>query len=134
MIPWNVSMQFQDDDFPSLSGARVVRIATHPHLQKAGYGTRALELLTAYYEGKICDISEGKRPTGAAVDDDAGDLYSEKIAPKRGLPPLLQKLEERTPERLHYLGVSFGLTPSLFEFWKKSGFLPIYVRLTAVCV
>jgi hypothetical protein len=65
--------------------------------------------------------------------DSTGDLYSEKLAPKKGLPPLLQKLEERSPERLHYLGVSFGLTTPLFEFWKKNEFLPIYIRLTAVC-
>lgn len=30
MIPWNVSQQFNDTEFASLSGARVVRIATHP--------------------------------------------------------------------------------------------------------
>jgi N-acetyltransferase 10 len=30
MIPWLVSQQFQDNKFASLSGARVVRIATHP--------------------------------------------------------------------------------------------------------
>jgi tRNA(Met) C34 N-acetyltransferase TmcA len=29
-----VSQQFQDNDFPSLSGGRVVRIATHPQVQK----------------------------------------------------------------------------------------------------
>jgi N-acetyltransferase 10 len=28
-----------------LSGARVVRIATHPDYQRMGYGSRALELL-----------------------------------------------------------------------------------------
>ena len=30
LIPWVVSQQFQDKDFPSLEGARVVRICTHP--------------------------------------------------------------------------------------------------------
>jgi N-acetyltransferase 10 len=30
MIPWTVSQQFNDGEFASLSGARVVRIATHP--------------------------------------------------------------------------------------------------------
>lgn len=30
LIPWLVSQQFQDDDFAMLSGARIVRIATHP--------------------------------------------------------------------------------------------------------
>lgn len=31
-IPWKVSEQFQDTEFPSLSGARIVRIAVHPSL------------------------------------------------------------------------------------------------------
>ena len=30
MLPWMVGQQFQDSKFPSLSGARIVRIATHP--------------------------------------------------------------------------------------------------------
>lgn len=30
LIPWTISQQFQDDDFGKLSGARIVRIATHP--------------------------------------------------------------------------------------------------------
>ena len=30
MIPWNVSQQFNDTEFAGLSGARIVRIATHP--------------------------------------------------------------------------------------------------------
>jgi tRNA(Met) C34 N-acetyltransferase TmcA len=32
MIPWTISQQFQDAEFPSLSGARIVRIAVHPNL------------------------------------------------------------------------------------------------------
>ena len=34
MIPWTVSQQFNDHEFGNLSGARVVRIATHPDFQK----------------------------------------------------------------------------------------------------
>jgi N-acetyltransferase 10 len=34
LIPWTISQQFQDDDFASLSGARVVRIAVHPDYAK----------------------------------------------------------------------------------------------------
>ena len=37
--PFAFGYQFQDNEFPSLSGARVVRIATHPEYQKMGYGT-----------------------------------------------------------------------------------------------
>ena len=46
------------------------------------------------------------------------------------MPPLLQRLSERRPEALDYLGTSYGLTPSLFKFWKKSGFVPLYLRQT----
>jgi len=31
LIPWTVSEQFQDQSFASLSGIRIVRIATHPN-------------------------------------------------------------------------------------------------------
>ena len=31
------------------------------------------------------------------------------------MPPLLQRLSERKPENLDYLGVSYGLTPSLLR-------------------
>jgi N-acetyltransferase 10 len=40
LIPWTIGQQFQDAEFPRLSGARVVRIAVHPELGRAGYGTR----------------------------------------------------------------------------------------------
>lgn len=54
----------------------------------------------------------------------------EQISPRKSLPPLLLKLNERTPERLSYLGVSFGLTSDLLRFWKKLGYLPVYLRQT----
>lgn len=34
LIPWTVSEQYCDREFPKLSGARIVRIATHPNYQK----------------------------------------------------------------------------------------------------
>lgn len=33
LIPWTIGQQYQDPDFPKLSGARIVRIATHPEYQ-----------------------------------------------------------------------------------------------------
>ena len=56
LIPWTISDQFQDDSFAGLSGLRVVRIATHPHATKTGYGTKALELLSSFFEGKLISI------------------------------------------------------------------------------
>ena len=40
-------------------------------------------------------------------------------------------MSERKPLFTHYLGTSFGVTKELFNFWKKSKFLPIYLRQTA---
>jgi N-acetyltransferase 10 len=34
LIPWTMAQQYQDHDFPMLSGARIVRIATHPDYQR----------------------------------------------------------------------------------------------------
>lgn len=34
LIPWNISEQFNDREFPKLAGGRIVRIATHPNYQK----------------------------------------------------------------------------------------------------
>lgn len=43
------------------------------------------------------------------------DLLAERIKPRKNLPPLLLKLSERKPEKLDYLGVSFGLTAGLLK-------------------
>ena len=43
------------------------------------------------------------------------NLLSEKIQPRKNLPDLLLRLEQRPAERLDYLGVSYGLTSDLFR-------------------
>ena len=58
MIPWTVGQQFQDQEFPLLSGARIVRIAVHPELSGAGYGSRAVECLKNYFQGLIQSMEE----------------------------------------------------------------------------
>lgn len=134
LIPWTIAQQFADNNFASLSGARVVRIATHPDFQGMGYGSRTLSLLSDYYEGKFPSLSEGESNAAianVALDaDEDGGLLKETIVPRAKLPPLLTKLSERPPERLDYLGVAYGITAQLFKFWKKSGYLPVYLRQT----
>jgi N-acetyltransferase 10 len=66
-----------------------------------------------------------------AVDKDELPLLEEKLAPRSNLPPLLLRLSERRPERLDYMGVSFGLTQNLLRFWKRAGYVPTYLRQTA---
>ncbi|WVZ25662.1 hypothetical protein V8G54_004206 [Vigna mungo] len=236
-IPWKFCEQFRDTVFPSLSGARIVRIATHPSAMRLGYGSQAVELLVRYYEGQLTSISEidvedegktprvrvteaaekdrgstrkdenfrkmsllhqlgnldnryrlekvciigirekwfdsfalstlrqffdflsflktkqgqealhklhtreklGKRGGGALMAFDMGllamfdahhsavSLLEENIKPRTDLPHLLVHLRERRPEKLHYIGVSFGLTLDLFRFWRKHKFAPFYI-------
>nr|CAI5852038.1 unnamed protein product [Callosobruchus analis] len=133
LIPWTVGQQYQDPDFPRLSGARIVRIATHPDYQGMGYGTRALEILKQYYECKIPCIDEevdAAKEQIDNVDEDEVGLLEESIEPRKSLPPLLLKLSERPPEKLDYIGVSFGLTEGLLKFWKRARYVPVYLRQT----
>lgn len=46
------------------------------------------------------------------------------------MPPLLQRLSEVKPQSLDWLGVSYGLTPQLLKFWKRAGYVPLYLRQT----
>lgn len=133
LIPWTVSEQFQDPEFGSLSGGRVVRIAVNPDYQGMGYGSRALQLLQMYYEGKFptMDESTNSNPNEiTSVSSEAVSLLEEVITPRKELPPLLLKLSERRAERLDYLGVSYGLTAQLLKFWKRAGYAPVYLRQT----
>ena len=125
----------------------MVRIATHPDATKMGYGTRALELLRQFYEGKATVFAEDEDDDGEGVTDvdqglhrssssssskDEGGLTGEKVNPRKQLPPLLVPIADiRRPPRLHWLGTSFGLTLNLFNFWRRSGYSPVYLRQTA---
>ncbi|XP_015795903.1 RNA cytidine acetyltransferase-like [Tetranychus urticae] len=117
LIPWTLAQQFQDNKFPALSGARVVRIATNPEYVGQGYGRRALQLLIDYFEGKFINDPD-------TISHEDGSETKESHA-------LLISLEERRPERLDYIGVCYGLTYDLYRFWKSSGFVPVYLRQTA---
>ncbi|KNE71131.1 hypothetical protein AMAG_15800 [Allomyces macrogynus ATCC 38327] len=137
LIPWCMSQQFQDDGFGQLSGARVVRIATHPDYMGMGYGSHALEQLEQYYKGSF-DLLEDTVPNVTSrissldnMDQDDA-LHNEDITVRSAdqMPPMLVRLSQRKPERLDWLGVSFGLTRQLFKFWKKGGFFPLYLRQT----
>ena len=129
LIPWTISEQFQDDSFASLSGIRVVRIATHPNAQGRGYGSRAMDQLIKYYEGQLVDFDSiktdellemKKKVKDANKDSSDKVLKDEKLKPKKHVAPILQKLSERKPVPLHYIGTSFGVTKELFQFWKKN--------------
>ncbi|KAK3237670.1 N-acetyltransferase 10, partial [Cymbomonas tetramitiformis] len=131
MIPWTVGQQFQDAELPTLSGVRIVRIAVHPEVTRGGYGTRAVSQLIRYYQGsprgvgELSDLSEkdaeesgyGEEHKAPQVEQGEDGLLEERLKPRADMPPLLASLGELRPERLHWLGTSFGLTKELLAFW-----------------
>lgn len=140
LIPWLLSQQFQDDEFASLSGARVVRIATNPDYVSMGYGAKALSLLLDFYAGKFHSLSESDdlpqqqemvRVTDEDLESSALHTDNVKVRDIKTMPPLFSRLSEiRPPATLDYFGVSFGLTAPLHKFWKRAGFAPVYLRQT----
>mmetsp|Transcript_5564 Transcript_5564/g.9540 ORF Transcript_5564/g.9540 Transcript_5564/m.9540 type:complete len:151 (+) Transcript_5564:1971-2423(+) len=102
-----------------------------------------MELIVNYYENKLSDFDnikfdeaeEYKRMGQAAAEakdnEQDASLKSEKLKPKKNILPILQKLSERKPAKVNYVGTSFGLTKELFQFWRKSMFVPVYLRQTA---
>lgn len=140
LIPWLVSQQYQDDEFASLSGARVVRIATNPDYASMGYGSRALQLLTDYYEGRFTNLAEDAEVVGEETITRVTDAElananllddNIKVRDQSKMPPLFSVLSQRRPVELDYVGVSYGLTQPLHKFWKRSSFAPVYLRQTA---
>jgi len=136
MIPWTISQQFSDNEFAGLSGARVVRIATHPDVQKLGYGSRAIDLLIQWFQGELGPAGEPRAegtidgPVEKEGGGDAPGLDAERVAPRKKLPSLLTHLSEWPTTPLHWLGVGFGLTQQLLNFWTRKGFKVCYIRQT----
>lgn len=97
-----------------------------------GYGKRALKLLKNYYAGQFTSLNENDLPDDEdgfqEIDDEEVGLLKETIAPRKKMPTLLKRLSERRPEKLDYIGTSFGLTAELLKFWKSQKFVPVYLR------
>ena len=117
-----------------------MRIATNPDYLNMGYGSRALQLLTDFYEGKFTSLREPDatiqsaehmaRITDAELENTSLLADDVQVRSINDMPPLFSKLSERTPDQLDYLGVSFGLTQPLHKFWKRASFAPVYLRQT----
>lgn len=139
MIPWTMNQQFQDADFPQMTGARIVRVAVHPELTRLGYGSRAVQQLARFYAGELTDLTEAApdeyvEEEGARalpVPETEGGLLEEVLKPRTTLPPLLINLADRRPEKVQWLGAAFGLTTELLTFWTRLGYQPCYLRQTA---
>lgn len=123
MVPWTVAEYFQDTTFPELTGARVIRIATHPDLQGMGYGQKALQELEKYFAKELF-VGEKISKNEEKIMENDGD----EIRPKENVKPLLMKLSENRPVDIEYLAVAYGLNQQLFRFWQKSGFKTVFIK------
>jgi len=139
LIPWTISEQYQDNDFPQLNGVRVVRIATHVEGQKMGYGSKALELIDKFFEGKLISLDEDVEIVDFetfdynrdnVITEGESNILEEAVKPKGKVKPLLKRLGEVRPPHIDYMGVSYGLTHELFNFWSKNKYYPVYLRQT----
>jgi len=132
-IPWKMSQQYSHlcPDFPQLTGARIVRIATHPDYQGMKYGKHAIGMLIKYFKGELVSIDEDSDEE--EVEDvvkneipNTNVLLTETIAPRRTGKPLFSSLTGNPPH-IDWIGTSFGLTERLMKFWQFNGFSPVYV-------
>ncbi|KAI6207695.1 RNA cytidine acetyltransferase [Aphelenchoides besseyi] len=130
LIPWTISQHYLDDDFPQLSGARIIRLAVHPQLQDMGYGSRTLQLLQEYYEGQFVSTMTKDESAELVNYFKHGAEVEDELRRTNDLPPLLHRLTERKPEQLDYLGVSYGVNVNLLKFWKRNSFIMTYLRPT----
>jgi len=90
-----------------------------------GYGTKALELLCKYYEGKFINIDIDNNMEESDEDNKTDNKGKKK------LKPLLSKLEDVKPPFIYYLGTSFGLTNNLYNFWQKNGYKALYLAMNS---
>ena len=110
-------------------------------VQHMGYGSRAMELIIAYFQGQggvggsvvssgsleVGDLGSEGNAEGDA-DENAEGLASERLQPRVKLPPLLTPIHKHKAERLHWIGVSFGLTAQLLNFWSRRQLKVCYIR------
>ena len=77
--------------------------------------------------------AEGLKSKKNKVSSDDSDLLGEDVKPRAKLPPLLTPLGDLKSEKLHWLGVSFGLTSQLLNFWSRKLFKVFFITFLGSC-
>merc|ERR1712168_634322 len=85
-------------DLLKLTGARIVRIATHPDYQGMKYGKHAVGMLIKYFKGELVSIDEDSDDEEKDEDvvkyeiPNTNVLLTERISPRRTGKPLFSSL------------------------------------------
>ncbi|KAI5187147.1 N-acetyltransferase 10 [Nematocida homosporus] len=115
LIPWSLSQYYLDLDFFKLAGLRIVRVAIHPEAQSMGYGSHLIKSL-------INSISTSNNNTPSNTPDNTHDNTNSSQS------NVLFQTPQFAPQ--DYLGVSYGVTLQLLEFWKRQRMSPVYLKHT----
>ena len=97
-----------------------------------GYGSRMLHLIAEFFEGNITSLDGAAAGGEASEEEQVEEEEAEGGAPANAkkMPALLVPVQDRVPEKLHWLGTSFGMTQQLFNYWSKASYCPLYCRQT----
>ncbi|KAI5180080.1 N-acetyltransferase 10 [Nematocida sp. AWRm80] len=101
LIPWTLSEYYLDLSVFNLAGIRIVRIAIHPDAHSMGYGS--------YLVNQIIKNAQTRSVNPSSI------------------PAVFQPLSLGAAD---YVGVSFGVTQRLLDFWQRQEMKPVYLKHT----
>jgi tRNA(Met) cytidine acetyltransferase len=107
MLPDVLTSQLRDERAGEPIGYRVMRIATHHAVRSRGLGSALLDAVRG--ELRESDPLADRLPDGVANADSGSDGDSV------------------TDAGVDWLGVGYGATPELVEFWRENGFRTLYL-------
>jgi len=117
MLPDVLTSQLRDPDAGAPRGIRVMRIAVHHAVRGRGLGSTLLARVRAEFDA------------AGAADADATD--GEAAPPAPGVAdPDLDPVGRRARSGVDYLGVGFGATPALLDFWRANGYRTVHLSIS----
>ncbi|KAG8191247.1 hypothetical protein JTE90_003260 [Oedothorax gibbosus] len=117
---WKKFVSTSTPRFIPTQGAHVLNIVTHQSYRKMGYGSQALQFLQEFYEGKLINLDETCMDESSSLGDGLNRNSSSDSS-------FLQKLTEVQSDSVEYILVSCNLVSDLLRFWKKVGFVPVFI-------
>ncbi|PSP87946.1 tRNA(Met) cytidine acetyltransferase [Halobacteriales archaeon QS_4_69_34] len=107
MLPDVLTSQLRDEEAGVPAGWRVLRIATHHTARSRGLGSRLLEEIRAEIAGDREGADDRDPPGETGARDEPGSL-----------------------DDADWLGVGYGATPRLVDFWHRNGFATVHLSTT----
>ncbi|MFB6191884.1 MAG: tRNA(Met) cytidine acetyltransferase TmcA [Haloarculaceae archaeon] len=119
MLPDVLTSQLRDPEAGTPRGLRVVRIAVHRAVRGRGLGSTLLARVRAEFDG------DGDHGQGGAAGDGGGVRGPPAPGAARADPdPVGRRVGG---DGVDYLGVGFGATPELLDFWRANGYRTIHL-------